>query len=310
MIRAAVARLVFLLGVVLLVYPHATLILDDWSSQARVDRYQAAVDDAEPSDLSNALARASANPGLRTAGAVFDPFSGRVREDPAPAAWLSEDGVFGYLDVPRIGERLPLYLGATRENLRDGVAQIAGTSLPLGGEGTHSVIAGHRGWYGLLLFRHLDELQAGDLFSIHVFGRVLTYRVTGREVILPSQTEHLGVEPGNDLVTLLTCTPYGSATHRLLVRGERVPGASRPSGSSDSSGSPVPTGGASLPAVAPSTPVTLGAESGAGAAARWEHRSGSYALVALGALAVFVMLVAAPLRRRRRPTPGGGESAA
>lgn len=214
-----------LIGLAVFVFPHAALVVDDWHDQQRRARYNAEVARLDAAQLDRALAQAEAPSGLLPAedDSYFDPFFGGVAEVPSRARTLDSDGVFGWVEIPRIGEHLPVFLGATKAHLAQGVAQISGTSLPAGGVGTHAVVAGHRGYYGKPVFRFLDQLQPGDLITIRAYGRELTYRVSGSEVIRPTQTEKLAVTPGRDELTLLTCTPYLVGTHRLLVHADRLP---------------------------------------------------------------------------------------
>ena len=136
---------------------------------------------------------------------------------------LAEDsGVMGYLEIEKIKLKLPIYHGVSEEALEDGVGHLEGTSLPVGGETTHAVLFGHRGLPSAKLFTDLDQLEAGDTFQITVLDRVLVYEVTQTEVVLPEELNDLAVEPGKDQVTLVTCTPYGVNSHRLLIHGERV----------------------------------------------------------------------------------------
>lgn len=223
--RRRLAFLVFLVGLAFVVAPHLRLVLADIRSGELIASYDAAVAAQPATKLAESLEHATR---AASPGGYYDPFRGGVREEPSRVTTLNDDGVFGYLEIPRIGERLPLYLGATAAHLLQGVAQIQGTSLPIGGVGTHAVIAGHRGYFGTPYFRHLDQLQVGDHFTLQVYGRELTYRVTGQDVILPTETDRLAADPEKDQVTLLTCTPFGSATHRLLVHAERVDAAAQP----------------------------------------------------------------------------------
>ena len=128
----------------------------------------------------------------------------------------------GYLEIEKIKLKLPIYHGVSEEALEDGVGHLEGTSLPVGGETTHAVLFGHRGLPSAKLFTDLDQLEAGDTFQITVMDRVLVYEVTQTEVVLPEELNDLAVEPGKDQVTLVTCTPYGVNSHRLLIHGERV----------------------------------------------------------------------------------------
>lgn len=132
------------------------------------------------------------------------------------------DGIMGTLTIPRIGETLVIRHGSSSDVLRNGVGHLHGTSLPIGGPSTHAALTGHRGLPDRLLFTRLDELRLGDAFYLNVLGRTLSYKVTGITVVDPDDVAGLRVQPGRDLVTLVTCTPYGVNTQRLLVTGERA----------------------------------------------------------------------------------------
>ncbi|MCD7885874.1 MAG: class C sortase [Lachnospiraceae bacterium] len=132
------------------------------------------------------------------------------------------DGVMCYLDIPKISVYLPVYYGTSDEVLQKGCGYIENTSLPVGGENTNSGLSGHTGLPGAELLSNLDQMDVGDLFYIHVLGEILAYEVVDVEVVEPDDVELLEIEPGRDLVTLVTCTPYGINSHRLLVRGERT----------------------------------------------------------------------------------------
>lgn len=136
---------------------------------------------------------------------------------------LAGNGIMGSIEIPVIDVNLPIYHGTSDEVLAAGIGHIEGTSLPVGGENTRSVLSGHRGLPNSRLFTRLDELEPGDLFFIRMFDRILSYEVTEIEVIEPDDVEKLKIIPEKDLVTLLTCTPYGLNTHRLIITGERVP---------------------------------------------------------------------------------------
>ena len=138
------------------------------------------------------------------------------------------DGIMGYVGIPKIDVELPIYHGTNEEILQTAVGHIEGSSLPVGGEGTHSVISGHRGLPSARLFTDLDQLEPGDTFMLHVLNETLTYEVDEINTVLPDDISHLGLEDGEDLCTLVTCTPYGVNSHRLLVRGHRVENAPEP----------------------------------------------------------------------------------
>ncbi|MDB7985759.1 class C sortase [Faecalicoccus pleomorphus] len=132
------------------------------------------------------------------------------------------DGVMCSIEIPKIDVYLPVYHGTSEEVLAKGAGHIEATSLPSGGINRHSVISAHRGLPSSLLFTRLDELEKGDIFNIHILDEIHSYEVDQIEVILPEELSSLRAEPDKDLITLLTCTPYGVNTHRLLVRGHRV----------------------------------------------------------------------------------------
>ena len=135
---------------------------------------------------------------------------------------ITGTGIIGYIDIPKINVHLPVYHGTSPEVLNIAVGHLQGTSLPVGGAGTHAVISAHSGLPSAKLFTSLDQLTEDDRFTISVLDEVLTYEVESYAVVLPHETELLQPEPGRDLVTLLTCTPYGINTHRLLVRAHRI----------------------------------------------------------------------------------------
>ena len=136
---------------------------------------------------------------------------------------LAGDGIMGTVDIPKIGIKLPIYHTTDEEVLEKAAGHLEGSPLPVGGESTHAVISAHRGLPSASLFTDLDLLEEGDHFLIHVLDETLCYEVDQILIVEPDETEALQVEEGEDLVTLLTCTPYGVNTQRLLVRGHRVP---------------------------------------------------------------------------------------
>lgn len=152
-----------------------------------------------------------------------------VEKTPAYLEYLSilsgqnDNGVEGYVSVPEYGINLPIYHGTAESSLSRGAGQLYGTSLPVGGPSTRSVICGHTGVVYAMLFTRLMQMKMGNLFYINVLGHTLAYKVVNIKIILPSDVNAIKIVPGEDLVTLLTCYPYGINTHRLLVTGERVP---------------------------------------------------------------------------------------
>lgn len=132
------------------------------------------------------------------------------------------NGIMGYIEIPELSVRLPIYHGVEESVLQVGVGHIPGSSLPTGGAGTHCVLSGHRGLPSAKLFTSLDKMAEGDLFMLHVLDETLTYEVDQILTVLPEEVEALEIDPEGDYCTLVTCTPYGVNTHRLLVRGRRV----------------------------------------------------------------------------------------
>ena len=138
-------------------------------------------------------------------------------------AELTVGGAMAYVDIPQIGVYLPVQHGTNAETLERSVGHVVGTSLPVGGESTHAVLSAHSGMASAKLFSDIDQLAEGDIFYIHVLGEVLAYEVDAVNTVLPTDTSLLQIEDGKDFVTLVTCTPFGINTHRLLVRGHRIP---------------------------------------------------------------------------------------
>ena len=135
---------------------------------------------------------------------------------------LAGDGIMGYVEIPTIGVTLPIYHGTNNSTLERGVGHLLGSSLPVGGESTHSVLTAHSGMASQKMFSDLDRLKIGDIFFLDVLGEKLAYQVDQIKTVLPYDTTFLQTEIGNDLCTLVTCTPFGVNTHRLLVRGTRI----------------------------------------------------------------------------------------
>ena len=138
---------------------------------------------------------------------------------------VSGTGIMGYLSISKLGVELPLYHGISAEVLNVACGHLEGTSLPIGGENTHCVLSAHRGLPHAKLFTELDKMEVGDTFTITVLNRTITYQVDQIKVVLPNETDDVQIVAGEDLCTLLTCTPYGINSHRLLVRGTRIENA-------------------------------------------------------------------------------------
>lgn len=136
---------------------------------------------------------------------------------------MGGNGIMGYVEIPSIQVNLPIYHGTDSETLERGIGHLLGSSLPIGGASTHSVLSGHSGLAGQKMFTDLLQVKEGDVFYLHVLGETLAYQVVSLNTVLPYDTSLLGITPGADLCTLITCTPLTVNTHRLLVTGERIP---------------------------------------------------------------------------------------
>lgn len=136
---------------------------------------------------------------------------------------LGGNGIMGYIEIPSIQVNLPIFHGTDTETLERGVGHLLGSSLPVGGSGTHAVLSGHSGMAGQKMFTDLLQMKTGDIFYLHVLGETLAYEVVSLNTVLPHDTSLLGITAGSDLCTLITCTPIAVNSHRLLVTGERIP---------------------------------------------------------------------------------------
>ena len=216
----AVACGVIALG--LLLYPLLGELLNERYHSDVETVYTNAIEDANDAKLAeqrraaemyNAMLRGEA--AVSTGGASVPPL--------LYAGQLTVGGSMCYIDIPKIGVYLPVRHGTGAETLERTVGHVVGTSLPVGGAGTHAVLSAHSGMASAKLFSDIDQLVKGDVFYIHVLGEVLAYEVDQIATVLPSDTSLLQIEEDKDYVTLVTCTPFGVNTHRLLVRGHRVP---------------------------------------------------------------------------------------
>lgn len=212
----------FLIGVSLLLYPAFS---DYWNSKTQtraIVNYESVLEYLEPEDYSEIFRRAHEY-NKRLAESELSPL---LYPDRIPGYWeilhLTEYGMMGYLKIDRIGVELPVYHGTSSEVLSFGVGHLEGSSLPVGGENTHSVMSAHRGLPSAKLFTDLDRVEIGDTFQIIMLDQILTYQVDQIKIIEPNVIEDLQIVEGKDYCTLFTCTPYGINTHRLLVRGIRI----------------------------------------------------------------------------------------
>ena len=210
-------------GLSLLLYP---TVSDYWNSlhaSQAVASYDQAVKSMDEGKYDELLQRAGQyNRDLFLRGTLFA-LTDEEREDYNSQLDIDGSGVMGYIEIPTIKVSLPIYHGTSDDVLQVAVGHLEWSSLPVGGESTHAVLSAHRGLPTAKLFSDLDLMQVGDRFTIYTLNQALTYQVDQITVILPEEIEALAIEPGKDYVTLMTCTPYAVNTHRLLVRGVRVP---------------------------------------------------------------------------------------
>lgn len=227
--RGALAWLPLLLvlaGVAVMSYPYVSNWFAERNASRAIQNYGEAVARYSLEELEAARTAALEYNESLAGDPVHDPFvpgSGyALPKNYEEVLNLDGDGVMGFIEIPKIDVSLPILHGTSEDVLAEGVGHIEQTALPVGGEGRHSVLTGHRGLPSAELFTRLDELEVGDEFYIHVLDDVMAYRVDDNNVVEPDQLAELAAEPGLDLVTLVTCTPYAVNTHRLLVRGSRV----------------------------------------------------------------------------------------
>lgn len=219
--------LVFAAGAGIFLYPAVSNFLAERAQTNVIRSYQAAVDESNRQKLEEEWQKAEEYNENLAGDPVHDPFvmgSGYVLPDNYEEVLnLNGDGVMGYLEIPKIDVELPIYHETSEEVLEKGAGHLEATALPIGGKNRHPVISAHRGLPSAELFTRLDEMEIGDWFYLSVLDETLAYEVDKITVIEPEELEFLTPEENRDLLTLLTCTPYGVNTHRLLVRGTRVP---------------------------------------------------------------------------------------
>lgn len=217
----ALLVLIMLAGIAIFLYPAFSSWWNDRTQTKIIEEYNKAVGVLDTSQKDEMLDQAHAyNAALAS---LADPMSQyEALTDYSGVLNIPGTGIIGYIDIPKIGVHLPVYHGTSPEVLNVAVGHLEGTSLPVGGKGSHAVISAHRGLPSAKLFSDLDQLTEDDQFSISVLDDIFTYEVDQINVVRPYETELLRPEPDKDLVTLMTCTPYGINTHRLLVRGHRI----------------------------------------------------------------------------------------
>lgn len=216
--------ILFLIGFLIAAYP----LVSQWyyriEAGEEVENFTKGVNSLSDEEVKRRIDLAHAYNRTLDPMKLSDPYTEKEKEGVAEYARMLEVAeMIGHVEVPKIGEDLPIYAGTSMQVLDKGAGHLEGTSLPVGGKNTHAVITAHRGLPKATLFRHLDRLEKGDTFFIHNIETTLAYEVDQIKVIEPSNFDDVLVEEGKDYVTLLTCTPYMINSHRLIVRGHRVP---------------------------------------------------------------------------------------
>lgn len=227
--RQIVPILLVLIGISVLVYPIVATQYNNVKQREFAQNYHHEVVAADPTKLLESLASARAYNSTLQGVPILDPWLTKVNGPPSSGPYstylsqLSDLGAMARVRVPSAKIDLPVYHGTSDDTIAKGVGHLYGTSLPVGGAGTHTVLTSHTGMSNATLLDHLIDVKQGDLFFIDVAGETLAYEVDQIKVVLPTEIKDLIAEPGQDLATLFTCTPYAVNSHRLLVRGHRVP---------------------------------------------------------------------------------------
>lgn len=217
-----ILTIILIIGVSLLLYPTISDYWNEFHQSKAIASYVEVVETMDQEKIQNILDGAIAyNERLRSKNNRWSLSEEDIQEYNNTLN-VSGTGIMGYIDIPSISVQLPVYHSTDEEILQVGIGHIEGSSLPVGGENTHTVVSGHRGLRSAKLFTDIDQLSEGDIFKFYVLGDTLTYQIDQIRIVLPGELNDLKIEPGKDLATLVTCTPYGVNSHRLLVRGHRI----------------------------------------------------------------------------------------
>ena len=225
--RTFLPILLVLVGLLVMLYPVYATQWNNPQQQRIAEKYEQDLKAQDPATLNRAVEEARRYNETHKSGPILDPWLARVSENNPGykeyLAQLSGQGPMSQVVIPAIKSRLPVYHGSTEEVLQKGLGHLYGTSLPVGGKGTHAVITGHTGMANATLWDNLVHVKKGDSIYVSTFGVKLKYQVHATEVVLPDKIDSLTTKPGQDLLTLVTCTPYGVNTYRLLVHAHRGP---------------------------------------------------------------------------------------
>lgn len=222
------AVVVFLIALGITFYPIISNHINAKYASEIQTTYEAVLQEADNSELIDAKEKAIAyNESITPGASVDDAYSLEAlinaTRDYESLLNIAGDGIMGYVKIPKIDVQLPIYHGTDNASLERGIGHLLGSSLPVGGDSTHTILTAHSGMASQKMFSDLPQLTIGDVFYLRILGETLAYQVDQINTVLPHDTSYLGIEHGEDLATLVTCTPFGVNTHRLLVRGERIP---------------------------------------------------------------------------------------
>lgn len=222
--------LIFIIGLGIMLYPIISNLYIEHHQGNIIDEYNKTVESMPDDTLEKEREKAEGYNKMLTGNMIitdpFDPEAQKKLEENSDyynILNIGNDNIIGYIKIPKINVSLPIYHGTSEDVLKRGVGHLQNTSFPIGGEGTHAVLSGHTGLSSAKLFTDLDKLEEGELFFIEVLGEKLAYKIDQIKIVEPSETSDLVIKSGEDYVTLVTCTPYGVNSHRLLVRGTRIP---------------------------------------------------------------------------------------
>ena len=225
--RIVIAGIIFILALLLTLYPVISNIYNQRHQSLIHTAYEEVLQQADTQDLERIRELAIAYNEAIVPGTAEEAYSQAALLE-ASVDYQSQldpsgNGIMGYIEIPKISVNLPIYHGTDSDTLERGAGHLLGSSLPVGGNSTHTIITGHSGLATQKMFTDLEQLQEGDIFYIHVLGEVLAYQVFHKEAVLPHDTTRLGISQNEDFCTLVTCYPTGVNTHRLLVQGTRIP---------------------------------------------------------------------------------------
>ncbi len=225
--RTIIMVLFFFMGLLVLLYPSISDFYNQKVMSKEIGNYEEIIKELTKEDYSNFFEEA--NKYNEKLASYEDPFlSYKKVKNYKNTINIDGNGMMGYVSIDKIKVELPIYHGTSEQVLSVAVGHLEGSSLPVGGKGTHAVLSAHRGLPSTKLFTDLDKLEIGDVFTITVLDQLLTYEIDQIEIVEPHDITNLKIDPEQDYVTLMTCTPYGINTHRLLVRGHRIENTEKP----------------------------------------------------------------------------------